>query len=322
MEYQGLRVLHMAKHIKNTVFLFFLAAWSLSPAAVASAAAIQSRAAVVMDAATGRLLYAKNPERCLMPASTTKLMTALVVLDNAGLGDVATVSRRASRTAPLTAGFHEGDKVTIETLLYAALVRSANDAAVVLAEAVAGSEEAFVKLMNMKAIAIGADNTKFINANGLPGKGQYITALDLAKIMRQAIQHPVLREILGTRMAEVSTESGKTIFLKNTNRLLWSDKDIVGGKTGYTRGALHCFVCAGERENGTLIVAVLGTPSRSLLWKESEDLMEIGSKVMNHQEEPTVYLTKAAYSPAKMTRVSHAKKMKMKKSKRKRQNSF
>ena len=258
----------------------------------ASAEEIKSRAAVVMDAVTGRVLYAKNPDLKLLPASTTKLMTALVVLERANLKDVTTVSAHAAAAPPTKAGLKAGDKVTIETLLYAALMKSANDAAVALAEAVGGSEEAFVTLMNRKALAIGADDTHFVNANGLPLAGQYITAYDLSKIMRQAIKYPVLKEILGTRITEVSTETGKTMFIKNTNRLLWSDDELLGGKTGYTRRARHCFVCAGERDNETIILALLGAPSRDLLWKEAEELMDFGIKVVNKTEEPVIYLTK------------------------------
>ena len=261
-----------------------------------------------MDSATGRVLYAKNPELRLMPASTTKLMTALVVIEKADLTDVVTVSRRAANAPPTRAGLRAGDKVSVGTLLYAALMKSANDAAVALAEAVGGSEEEFVQLMNRKALAIGANDTHFINANGLPGKGQYITAYDLSKIMRHAIKHPVLKEILGTRITEISTETGKTMFIKNTNKLLWSDEDLLGGKTGYTNQARHCFVCAGERANDTLIVALLGSPRRELLWKETEELMEFGAKVLNNTEEPVVYLTRADYDAANMTKAAYSKK--------------
>jgi D-alanyl-D-alanine carboxypeptidase (penicillin-binding protein 5/6) len=273
-----------------SAFLLFAVYFSLSSSVFAEE--IKSRAAVVMDAVTGRVLYAKNPDLKLLPASTTKLMTALVVVEKAKLSDVATISKKAANTPPTKVGFKEGDKVTLETLLYAALIKSANDAAVALAEAVAGSEEEFVTLMNRKALAIGAEDTKFINANGLPGDGQHITAYDLSKIMRQAIKYPVLKEILGTRMTEVATEAGKSKFIKNTNKLLWSDEELLGGKTGYTRQARHCFVCAGERENETIIVALLGAPSRDLLWKESEELMSFGAKVINKSEEPVVYITR------------------------------
>ena len=275
------------------LFVFFIFAIYLLLSSVVFAEEIKSRAAVVMDAVTGRVLYAKNPDLNLLPASTTKLMTALVVVERAKLSDVATISRKAANTPPTKVGFKEGDKVTLETLLYAALMKSANDAAVALAEAVAGSEEEFVTLMNRKALAIGAEDTRFINANGLPGDGQHITAYDLAKIMRQAIKYPILKEILGTRITEVSTETGKSKLIKSTNKLLWSDEELLGGKTGYTRQARHCFVCAGERGNETIIVALLGAPSRDLLWKESEELMAFGIKVINRSEEPVIYLTKS-----------------------------
>jgi D-alanyl-D-alanine carboxypeptidase (penicillin-binding protein 5/6) len=166
--------------------------------------------------------------------------------------------------------------VTIETLLYAALVKSGNDAAAVLAEAVAGSEKKFVSLMNRKAAAIGAKNTRFKNSHGLPASGQYTTASDLSKIMTHALTYPRLREIIGTRVVEILTENGNAIFLNNTNKLLWSDEDLIGGKTGYTRRARHCFVGAAERGDSRLIVAVLGSPNRKTLWKESEKLLHEG----------------------------------------------
>jgi len=273
----------------------------------ASGEEVQARAAVVLEATTGRVLYAKNPELRLMPASTTKLMTALITVERADLTDTVTVSRKAANVAPTRSGFKEGDRVTIETLLYAALMKSANDAAVALAEAVSGSEDAFVQLMNRKAIAIGATNTRFINPNGLPGRGQYTTAFDLAKIMRQAIMHPVLKEVLGTRVTELSTEAGKTIMVKNTNKLLWTDVEVMGGKTGFTQAARHCFVCAGERADNMLIVALLGAPSRSALWKETEGLMAYGAKVMQNQEEPVVYLTRADYDAEHLKRAAYTK---------------
>ncbi|MGE5300830.1 MAG: D-alanyl-D-alanine carboxypeptidase family protein [Acidobacteriota bacterium] len=302
------------RDIKIPAFLLlFLIMCCASFVTVVSAEEITSRAAVAMDAVTGRVLYAKNPDHFLMPASTTKLMTALVALDRARLSDVVTVSKRAAKTPPTKVGLKTGDRVTIETLLQAALIKSANDAAVALAEAVAGTEEEFVNLMNKKAAEIGAEDTRFINANGLPGEGQHITAYDLAKIMRVAIQSPVLKEILNKRVTEVSTQSGRKVLITNTNKLLWHDEDIVGGKTGYTRQARHCLVCVGSRENETIIVAVLGAPSRGMLWKESENLMAFGSKVINHQEEPEVYLTKSDYDPAMVTKASYTKKGKKKK---------
>ena len=275
--------------------ILLLAAYCILPAA-SFAARMQSRAALVMNASTGTILYAKNPDLKSPPASTTKLMTAIVTMENADLNDVVTISSKAAHVPPHKAGFKAGDRIMVEELLHAALIGSANDAAVALAEAVAGSEERFVELMNAKAIEIGATNTRFINANGLPGPGQYITVHDLAKIMDYALRYKKLKEIIGTRITEVSTMGGNTKLIRNTNRLLWSEEDLVGGKTGYTNKARHCFVCAAERKNDTIIVALLGSPSRSNLWKETEFLIGRGFDVMGDRETPTVYLTKADYT--------------------------
>lgn len=303
---------HICKKYKMFCFIFLVAAYCLLPA-FSFADNINSRAAVVMDASTGKILYAKNPDLRCPPASTTKLMTAIVVIENSALNDITTISKNASRVSPHKAGFRGGDRIMIEKLLYAALLGSANDAAVVLAEAVAGSESRFVELMNQKALAIGATDTKFINASGLPGSGQYTTASDLSKILIYALRYPKLKEIIGTRVAEISTRSGDSIFLKNTNRLLWSDEDLVGGKTGYTRKARHCFVCAAERENDTVIVALLGSPSRADLWSESETLIDRGFEVIGNREKPTVYLTKAVYNEPETKKPAYKKSSKIKK---------
>ncbi len=256
---------------------------------------IRSRAAVVLDASTGKILYAKNPNLRRPPASTTKMMTAIVVLENKDLDEIVTVSKFATKASPHRAGFKKGDKVKIEELLYAALLGSANDAAIALAESVSGSEAKFVKLMNKKARSIGAKNTKFLNSNGLPRAGQYTTASDLAKIMRYALGYQKIKDIIGTRSAEVSIENGNSILVKNTNKLLWSDEYLVGGKTGYTRKARHCFVCAAERDDETVIVALLGSPSRSNLWKESEVLIGKGFDILSNKGKSIIYSTESTY---------------------------
>ncbi len=241
---------------------------------------INSQAAVVMDASTGGILFAKNSDYLLLPASTAKLMTAIIVIEKANLSEIVTISQKAARTHPFKVGFKKGDQVTVESLLFAALLKSGNDAAIALAEAVAGSEENFVSFMNEKAALIGATNTRFINATGLPGIGQYITALDLSKIMKYAMSYSKLKEILATPSAEVSTEKGKAIFLKNTDKLLWSDEQIIGGKTGYTNSAKHCFVFAAERDGKTIIVSLLGSPTRKNLWKEAKKLTDKGFQMI------------------------------------------
>ena len=293
----------------SLILLLFTIHFSLS---TSFADDINSRAAVVMNASTGAILYAKNPDLRCPPASTTKLMTAIVAIEHAGIHDIVTISRNASRTPPHKVGFKEGDKVTVEELLNAALISSANDAAVALAEEVSGSESRFVQLMNAKAAAIGAYDTRFINANGLPGAGQYTTATDLSKIMGYALRYSKLREIIGTRVSEISTERGKAIFLKNTNKLLWSEDDLVGGKTGYTRKARHCFVCAAERRQDTVIVTVLGSPSREDLWRESASLITRGFYAIENGAEPFIYLAKTDSMQWEDKRSLHKKKTKTK----------
>ncbi|HSR10913.1 MAG TPA: serine hydrolase, partial [Thermodesulfobacteriota bacterium] len=174
---------------------------------------IRSRAALSVDAATGEVLFSKNSNSRLAPASTTKLMTAIVAVENEDLSRVVTISRKAARTAPTRAGLREGDQLSLESLLYAALLKSANDAAVAIAETVSGSEERFVALMNQKAVTIGAENTRFINATGLPGEGQHTTAMDLSKILNYALGNPKLREIIGTPEARIATVKGRVFHL-------------------------------------------------------------------------------------------------------------
>ena len=253
--------------------LAFFIILPLLTSSICFAERIHSRAAVAIDATSGKILFDKNSHLRIPPASTTKLMTAIVTVENEDLSRVVTVSKKASHVRPSRAGFKEGDKLTIEGLLYAALLRSANDAAVALAEAVAGSEKQFVRLMNQKAAAIGARDTRFINANGLPGPGQHITALDLSRILGYAMKYPKLREILGTPETMIVTEDGRAFLFRNTDKLLWSDEKVIGGKTGYTRRAKHCFVCVAQKDRKTIIVALLGSPSRRNLWKDSEKLI-------------------------------------------------
>lgn len=304
--------------MKKITAIFFLLPLTVCLSLAVSSAfgeEIKARAAVVMEAESGQVLFAKNPELRLFPASTTKLMTALVVLDRMQPDEVVTVSKRAAAAVPTKIGLRYGDSITIRTLLHAALIRSANDAAIALAEAVAGTEDDFVEFMNRKAASLGLYNTRFINSNGLPGPGQYTTALELAEIMREAFRQPLLKEILGTRIAEVSTAEGRTETIRNTNHLLWSGQELILGKTGYTRDARHCFVGAGDCGSGTLIVALLGEPMRGLLWSEADSLMTLGKRVINNLEEPVVYITSADYDATKIKRASgKARKQQIRKS--------
>jgi D-alanyl-D-alanine carboxypeptidase (penicillin-binding protein 5/6) len=255
------------------LFLIFLLFFLLSAASDLLGETIHSRAAIVIDVATQKILYSKNPNIMLPPASTAKLMTAVVAVESKNASDIITISKNASKAHPSKAGFKEGDRVSVEGLLYAALVKSANDAAIALSEGISGSEKKFVSLMNKKAYEIGARNTEFINSTGLPNLGQHTTAFDLSIILRYAMGNPKLREILGTRVARISTRNGKRLSFRNTDNLLRSDRKIVGGKTGYTASAMHCFVCEAGYKSKQIIIALLGCPSRKTLWAETERLI-------------------------------------------------
>lgn len=257
---------------------------------------ISSKAALVMEASTSRVLFAKNPNLKLHPASTTKLVTAIVVLDNADLGDTVTISKKAAKIYPRSDNkFKQGERATIEKILYAALMESANDAAFAAAETVAPSQKEFVSMMNKKVVSIGARNTLFANSTGHTSKNQRITAYDLAKIMRYALKYPEIKEIIATKSADITTLDGRTVLLENTNKLLWTEEGVIGGKTGYTKKAKNCLVYAAERNNETLIIAVLGAPSRQVLWDEAAKLAEKGFDVLANNEQPVVYFTKSDY---------------------------
>lgn len=268
-----------ARQICFSALTFFAAIVLFSPPG-SWGQSIKAKSALVMDASTCQPLLSKEPDLLLPPASTTKLMTAIVAMEHANLLQLVAISKNAARVPPFKMGLRPGDRATIESLLYAALLKSSNDAAVALAEGVAGSEECFVQMMNEKALSLGARNTRFSNPHGLPGPNQHTTVSDLALIMLHAMAYPKLKEIIGTPVAEFSTEKGKVFSLKSTDKLLWSDEGLVGGKTGFTVSAGHCFVCAAERENKTIIVSILGSPSRKLLWKETQQLLDKGFKVL------------------------------------------
>jgi len=236
---------------------------------------IPARAAVVIDAEKS-VIYAKNPAEKLQPASTAKLITAMVVLDGIEPERVVRVSRNAAYTSSVEPGLRAGDELTVDDLLHLALMRSVNSASVALAEETAGSERRFAELMNKKAVSLGAWNSRFINSSGLPGKGQYTTAYDLALIMAEVLKYPLIREILGKKDAWVITRQGRALFVENTDKLLWASDNVIGGKTGYTHRARHCFVGAVETEHGTVYACVLGAGSRTRLWQTAGWLMGLG----------------------------------------------
>lgn len=233
-----------------------------------------------MDAVTGQVLYEREPDLTLPPASTTKIITAIVALgSDRGGKDLLAVTKAATHVPSSKLYLRPGQSMTIQDLLYGLLLSSANDASVVLAEGIAGSVARFAEMMTNKAHEIGATNSHFANPHGLTAPGHYSTARDMALIFSYAMKNPTFREIVQTKTISVSSISnGKVhkvrhIPIRSHNRLLWNFDGAIGGKTGYTYAAQKCFVGGVSRNGVTLIVSILGSRD---LWGDTKRLLEYG----------------------------------------------
>src|SRR5262245_36521338 len=240
---------------------------------VASAAepSVTARAAIIVDAASGEVLWERNADWPLPPASTTKVMTAILAIESKRLDDWVTVSPEASAVSPSKIGLRPGERTALGDLLYAVLLNSANDAATVVAEGLAGSENEFALKMNAKARAIGARNSHFVNPHGLTAEGHVSTARDLSTILRYGLRLPEMREILDTQRIKVPIQSRRvsTVSLNSHNRLLTGYTHRVIGKTGYTRPAGRCFVGAASSGGREVVIALLGSND---LWGDARRL--------------------------------------------------
>lgn len=245
------------------------------------APSIVSPAAVVINADTGQILYEWDAHRRRPMASTTKIMTAILVLENLSLDEEVTVSAKAAQTPEPKALLREGDVVTIETLMYALLIRSSNGAAVALAEACDGSVDAFVVRMNQMADELGMEDTNFMNPNGLDADGHYSTAADMAKVARYAMGNERFREFVNTRTYDLELP-GRTVELENTNKLLERVDWVTGIKTGLTPNAEQCLVAAATRDGVSVISVLLGQPVSEVCWQESETLLDYGLRQFKH----------------------------------------
>ncbi|MCL5040162.1 MAG: D-alanyl-D-alanine carboxypeptidase [Firmicutes bacterium] len=256
-----------------TPILLLLAAFLL-PTPVFSQPSLGSSSAVLMELDSGRLLWEKEGSLRWPPASTTKILTALLVLENEGMEEKVKVSRRAATTAGSSAWLQEGEELTVRDLLYALLLPSANDAAVALAEKVGGSVEEFVRLMNEKALQLGAKNSHFANPHGLPQEDHYSTARDLALITREAWKDPNFRQIVGTRTWEVPCPGRQVNRLfYNRNRLLWEYPAARGVKTGFSLTSGPCLVAAASNREMELCAVLLNSQQA---FGEAAQLLEYG----------------------------------------------
>ncbi len=219
---------------------------------------VTAKSAFLWDVSKDKIYFAKNADVRIYPASTTKVMTVMLALEKLPMDEYVTVSQRATQVPPTSLGFRPGEQYRVKDLIYACLLKSANDAAGVLAEAMAGSEEKFVDMMNQKAWAIGARHTHFANPHGLPSAAQqYSTARDMAIIFNEALKNPFFQKAITLRYRIIYSKNGQRHFLKSHNRALFSNwKQEVIGKTGYTREAGACFVGYFRRGNDILIADI------------------------------------------------------------------
>lgn len=244
--------------------------------------AINAQGSVLMDLNSGKILLDKNSHNKYAPASTTKVMTALLTLEKCKLDEKVMVSKNAAYADGSKIYLLEGEEVTVEQLLYAMLLESANDAAVALAEHISGSTEAFAKLMNERALELGCTDTHFVNPNGLYDKNHYTSAYDLALIAAKAMEIPKFRQMVSTQSHNIlpTNKQSKTRYLHNHNKLLsekgykYSGAD--GIKTGYTVKSKHTYVGSATRNGRTLMVTFLYDEKG--YYKEAANLFDYGFK--------------------------------------------
>ena len=257
-------------------FLTFALPSAATPAATARLPSVSARGAVLYDASEGGagVLWEKNAHERMPMASTTKIMTALVAIESLPLTTAIQIPAAAVGVEGSSVYLREGEKQTLEALLYAMMLESANDAATAIAIAVAGSVEAFAELMNRRAADMGLGDTHFVNPHGLDAPEHFTSAYDLALIASEALKNPELRKIAGTYRSSMplGDESGARLLI-NHNRLLRSYPGAIGGKTGFTKKSGRCLVSAAERDGLRLVAVTLSAPDD---WKDHECLLDYG----------------------------------------------
>jgi serine-type D-Ala-D-Ala carboxypeptidase (penicillin-binding protein 5/6) len=246
----------------------------------------EATSAILMDAESGQVLYEKEPNKELPPASVTKLMTLLVAADAVESGrvkltDKVVASENACKLGGSQIYLEPGETFPLQEMLIAIAVGSANDGCVAVAEHISGTHEAFVAEMNKKAQEIGCKNTHFANAYGLPAEGHYTSAYDLALMGREALKYPLVRKL--TSMKEYDLRDGK-FKLWNTNKLLWWYQGADGFKTGWTNEARYCLASTVEREGLRLIAVVMGVPQVRGHFAESMKIYNYGFAKYAHKE--------------------------------------
>lgn len=237
-------------------------------------------ASVLMDGDTGRVLFGKYETKELAMASTTKVMTCIVALENGNLDDIVTVSKNAASMPDVQLNIVAGEQYYLKDLMYSLMLESHNDSAVAIAEHIGGSVEGFAAMMNAKAKELGCTHTNFVTPNGLDAEGHYTTAEELGKIACYAIKNPTFIEITNTPTHEFKEiTKQKTQLVTNKNRFLYMMEGAIGVKTGFTNNAGYCFVGAVKQGDRTLISVVLGSgwpPHKTYKWNDTLILMNYG----------------------------------------------
>lgn len=240
----------------------------------AKALKVSAESAILIDADSGNVIYEYNAEKKLPMASTTKIMTALVAIENCPIEKTVTVTKQAVGIEGSSIYLYEGEKLCMEDLLYALLLESANDAATAIAIEVGGSVEGFADMMNEKAKSLGLCNTSFQNPHGLDSEEHYTTAHDLAIIARAALANPTLEKIFSTEKKTIPLNSEEGVrLLINHNKLLRMYDGTIGVKTGYTKRSGRCLVSAAERDGVRLIAVTLNAPND---WQDHTDMLDYG----------------------------------------------
>jgi len=250
---------------------FFLILFSSSVCA-AESPNIQAKAAVLLDMDSGNILWSKNANEALPPASTTKILSAIMAIEMEELDHLCLISPQAAAVGESSANLSPGEELSLADLLTLALLKSANDACYAMGENVAGSEEFFVYLMNLKAAVLGAEGSTLCNTNGMPDFDHVMSAADLATIARYAMHNTVFADYVGTTYGNTYTGAYQRTA-KNTNKLLYRNAYVIGVKTGTTNAAGACLVAAMGKNGRRVIAVVLNSPDR---YNECLKLLEYG----------------------------------------------
>ncbi|MCL2817019.1 MAG: D-alanyl-D-alanine carboxypeptidase [Clostridiales bacterium] len=265
------------RKVLPVIFSFFLLFFAFScmwTRVCLAAPGVSAKAAILIDMRSGQVLWEKNACEPLPPASLTKVLTAITAIENAALEQLVLISPAAAAVGESSINLRAGEKLTIAELLQGALLPSGNDACHAIAEGVAGSESLFVHLLNLKAMALGAYGASIHNTNGLPHERHLMTAHDLALISRYAMQNGFFAESVRARYATIG-QGISTRHLKNTNKLLWLDPEVIGIKTGTTDAAGPCLLAAKNGNGMTLLSVVLNSDDR---YGDSLALLNYGIK--------------------------------------------